>query len=75
MKNLLICKKKCPIVAEKDHEIACLKQELKSARRSESKMLARLNLLIAARRDDEIRIERAKEALFSNPESRITGGP
>jgi len=33
MKNLLICKKACPIVAEKDHEIACLRQENKSLRK------------------------------------------
>ena len=33
MKNLLICKKACPIVAEKDHEIACLRQENKSIRK------------------------------------------
>ena len=36
MKNLLICKKACPIVAEKDHEIACLKQENKSLRNQNS---------------------------------------
>ena len=75
MKKLLICKNACPIVAELEHEIACLRRELKQARKSESKMLSRLNILIAAKKDDEIRIQRAKEALFRNPESRITGGP
>ena len=68
MKNLLICKKKCPIVAERDHEIACLKQELNKAH-------ARINILIAGKRDNEVRIQRAKEALFSLPDSPITGGP
>jgi len=33
MKNLLICKKACPIVAERDHEIASLRQENKSLRK------------------------------------------
>ena len=68
MKNLLICKKACPIVAEKEHEIACLKQELNKAH-------ARINILIAGKRDNEIRIQKAKEALFSLPDSNITGGP
>ncbi len=68
MKKLLVCEKVCPVVAEKDHEIACLKQELTKAH-------ARINLLIASRRDDEIRIQNAKAALFDLPDSKITGGP
>ncbi len=68
MKKLLVCEKVCPVVAEKDHEIACLKQELTRAQ-------ARINLLIASRRDDEIRIQNAKAALFDLPDSKITGGP
>ena len=75
MKNLLICKKACPIVAELNHEIACLKQENKSLRNSETKLRARINILIAGKRDNEIRIQKAKEALFSLPDSNITGGP
>ena len=75
MKKLLVCEKVCPIVAEKDHEIACLKQENKSLRNSETKLRARINIMIAGKRDNEIRIQKAKEALFSLPDSNITGGP
>ncbi len=75
MKKLLVCEKVCPVVAEKDHEIACLKQENKALRSREIKLNARINLLIASRRDDEIRIQNAKAALFDLPDSKITGGP
>jgi hypothetical protein len=75
MKKLLVCEKVCPIVAEKDHEIACLKRENKALLSREIKLNARINLLVASRRDDEIRIQNAKAALFDLPDSKITGGP
>ncbi len=75
MKNLLVCQKVCPIVAEKNHEIACLKQENKSLRSREIKLNARINLLIASQKDNEARIQNAKAALFNLPDSKITGGP
>ena len=75
MSKLLPCKHVCPIVAELKHEIACLKKDTNSLRKSETRLKARLNIMTGAKRDDEIRIQRAKEALFSIPDSNITGGP
>tara|TARA_Y100000361_G_C10913410_1_gene215147 strand:- start:293 stop:520 length:228 start_codon:yes stop_codon:yes gene_type:complete len=75
MKKLLVCEKVCPVVAELKHEIACLKQENNSLRKKETKLNARINILIAGKRDNEVRIQKAKEALFSLPDSNITGGP
>ena len=55
MKNLLLCKSVCPIVAEKDHEIACLKQENKALR-------SRNDLLRQRCRGHENRIARVRQA-------------
>ena len=54
MKNLLICKKACPIVSEKDHEIACLKQEVK-------KLIKQNDTLRARCRGHENRIARVRQ--------------
>jgi len=68
MSKFLPCKNICPIVAEKNHEIACLKQEV-------SKLDARINILIAGRAEDEKRIARARQALFGVVDINIVGGP
>ena len=68
MKNLLICKKACPIVAEKDHEIACLKLDLKQAN-------TRINILLAGKSENEKRIAKARQALFGVVDINIVGGP
>lgn len=64
MKNFF----KTLLVSEKDHEIACLRQENKSLRK-------RIYLLTSSKRDDEIRIQQAKQALFGLPDSNVRGGP
>jgi len=51
------CGRICPIIAEKDHEIACLKLDLKQAR-------VRLKLLIEINAENEKRVAKARQALF-----------
>ena len=64
----------CPVIAEKDHEIACLKLDLKHAN-------ARINILLASKHEDEKRIAKARQALFGVVDinivdkPKIVGGP
>ena len=51
------CGRICPIIAEKDHEIACLKLDLKQAR-------VRLKLVIEINAENEKRVAKARQALF-----------
>ena len=67
MKNLLICKKACPIVAEKDHEIACLKQENKSLRKQNDTLRQRV-------RGHENRIARVRQAALGYLDNEIGSG-
>jgi len=51
------CGRICPIIAEKDHEIACLKLDLKQAR-------VRLKLVIEINAENEKRVAKARQALL-----------
>ena len=69
MKKFLICKKACPIVAEKDHEIACLRQELESYKKREVRNREYT-------REIERRLAKVRQAAFGLlEEPKITGGP
>ncbi len=67
MKNLLICKKACPIVAELNHEIACLKQENESLRKRNEKLRQRV-------KGHENRIARVRQAALGYLEDEIGSG-
>ena len=67
MKNLLICKKACPIVAELNHEIACLKQENKSLRKQNGTLRKRV-------KGHENRIARVRQAALGYLDNEIGSG-
>ena len=67
MKNLLICKKACPIVAEKEHEIACLKQENESLRKQNERLRQSV-------RGHENRIARVRQAALGYLDYEIGSG-
>ena len=69
------CGKACPVVkglkdqiAVKDHEIACLKLDLKQAQHN-------INVLAASKRENERRMAKARQALFGIVDINIVGGP
>jgi hypothetical protein len=69
MKKLLVCQNVCPIIAEKDHEIACLKKENRSHVR-------RLERNREYTRELERRLSKVRQAAFGDlGEPKITGGP
>ena len=67
MKNLLICKKACPIVAELNHEIACLKQENKSLRKQNGTLRKQV-------KGHENRIARVRQAALGYLDNEIGSG-
>ena len=67
MKKLLVCEKVCPIVSEKDHEIACLKQENKSLRKQNDMLRKRV-------KGHEDRIARVRQAALGYLDSEIGSG-
>ena len=69
MKKLLVCEKVCPIIAEKNHEIASLRQELESYKKRELRNREYT-------REIERRLAKVRQAAFGLlEEPKITGGP
>ncbi len=67
MKNLLVCQNVCPVVSERDHEIACLKQENASLRKQNGILRTRV-------KGHENRIARVRQAALGYLDSEIGKG-